>query len=140
MMKSTKPYLLEAMYRWIIDSDCRPLIMSRTDILGVVIPQGYATDNEVVLDVSAEAVRDLKITENLVSFEASFEGHSVSIRLPMPAVLAIHAAENGLGIEFDADEYKPEDLTESLAKETDEGEGEETESGSSDKKPNLRVL
>ena len=137
-MKSTKPYLLEAMYRWIIDSNCRPLITSRTDILGVVIPEGYAEDNEVVLDVSPEAIRDFKISETLVTFQASFEGDGSMIRLPMPAILGIHAAENGLGIEFDADEYQPEALPESSEelKEEDAKGG----SGSSDKKPDLRVL
>ena len=107
MMKSTKPYLLEAMHRWIVDSGATPYILARTDILGVVVPEGYAKDNKIVLNVSDQAVHDLSMTEHLVTFEAAFGGVEMQIRLPMPAILAIHASENGLGIEFEEEQFAP---------------------------------
>ena len=72
-MKSTKPYLLEAMYRWMVDSQCSPLLHARTDILGVNIPEGYARDNLIILDVSlcditSKNIFVLKLTEDKVHY------------------------------------------------------------------------
>ncbi len=122
-MKSTKPYLFEAMYRWMIDSGCSPLIFARTDILGVIVPQGYAKDNRITLDVEKDSVRNFRIEKHIVTFEAVFGDEIFRVRLPMPAILAIHTQENGMGLEFhDEDE--------------DEGGG----STSQKEVPNLRVL
>lgn len=99
-MKSTKYYLLEAMYRWMVDSECTPLIRARTDILGVVVPQGYAENDMIVLDISDGTIEKLEMSEHLVTFNASFGGKVQGIRLPMTSILGIHTAENGMGIEF----------------------------------------
>jgi stringent starvation protein B len=99
-MKSTKPYLLEAMYRWMVDSQCSPLLHARTDILGVNIPEGYARDNLIILDVSEDKARAFAIDGHVVTFEAIFDEVIHAIRLPMPAILAIYAQENGMGMEF----------------------------------------
>ena len=105
MMKSTKPYLLEAMYRWMVDSNCAPLIQVRTDILGVIVPEGYARDNIIVLDISDDSARNLLMDEHVVTFEAVFDDVLHQVRVPMPAILAINAEENGMGMEFhDEDE------------------------------------
>ena len=99
-MKSTKPYLLEAMYRWMTDSGCSPLIFARTDILGVIVPEGFAKDNHIVLDVEKDSVRHFKIEQHIVTFEAMFGDEIFKVRLPMPAILGIHTEENGMGLEF----------------------------------------
>ena len=99
-MKSTKPYLLEAMYRWMTDSGCSPLIFARTDILGVIVPEGYAKDNHIVLDIEQDSVRNFKIEQHIVTFEAMFGDDVFKVRLPMPAILGIHTEENGMGLEF----------------------------------------
>lgn len=125
-MKSTKPYLFEAMYRWMVDSNCTPLVRARTDILGVVVPEGYAKDGEIILDISADSIEKLSITEHIITFNASFGGKICSIRLPMTCVLAIHAAENQMGIEFHDEEIGE-----------DEGE---PQTGEADGKPDLRIL
>ena len=103
-MKSTKPYLLEAMYRWMTDSDCSPLIFARTDILGVIVPEGYAKDNHIVLDIEQDSVRNFKIEQHMVTFEAMFGDDVFKVRLPMPAILGIHTEENGMGLEFHEEE------------------------------------
>lgn len=103
-MKSTKPYLFEAMYQWMIDSDCTPLVSARTDVLGVNVPEGFSKNNQIVLDIGIDSIEDLTITEHLITFSASFSGIVHKIRLPMIAVLAIHTAENGMGIEFQEEE------------------------------------
>lgn len=104
MMRSTKPYLLEAMYRWMTDSQCSPLLFVRTDILGVLVPEGYAKDNRIVLDIEKDSVRHFRIDQHLVTFEAMFGDEIFKVRLPMPAILAIHTEENGMGLEFHEEE------------------------------------
>ena len=127
-MKSTKPYLLEAMRRWMIDSKCTPQIYARTDILGVQVPPGYAIDNHIMLDISSDAIDDLVISEHVVTFTASFKGVVHTIRLPMLAVIAIHAAENNVGLEFNEEDH-------SGSEDTDKGESSQAKG-----KPDLRVL
>ena len=103
-MRSTKPYLLEAMYRWMTDSGCSPLLHARTDILGVIIPEGYANDNLIVLDIEKDSVRNLSIEQHIMTFEAMFNDEIFRVRLPMPAILGIFAEENGIGLEFHEDD------------------------------------
>lgn|GEM_PF-6489042 len=125
MMKSTKPYLFEAMYRWMVDSNCTPLVKARTDILGVEVPLGYAVDNEIVLDIAIDSVENFNITEHLITFNAVFEDKVCSIRLPMIAVLSIQTAEEGVGMEFEDE---------------DDNGGSTEDQERSDGKPDLRVL
>jgi len=124
-MKSTKPYLFEAMYRWMVDSNCTPLVKARTDILGVEVPLGYAVDNEIVLDIAIDSVENFNITEHLITFNAVFEDKVCSIRLPMIAVLSIQTAEEGVGMEFEDE---------------DDNGGSTEDQERSDGKPDLRVL
>ena len=123
MMRSTKPYLLEAMYRWMTDSGCSPLIAARTDILGVIVPEGYAKDNIIVLEVEKDSVRNFRIEQHIVTFEAMFSDEIFKVRLPMLAILGIHTEENGMGIDFhdeDGDDSAGTvDATESVSNETD---------------------
>ena len=117
------------MRRWMIDSGCTPQIYARTDILGVQVPSGYSIDDHIMLDVSMDAVEDFVISEHVVTFTASFKGVVQTIRLPMLAVIAIHAAENNVGLEFNEEEDHS-------------GSAEEEKGGRSkaDGKPDLRVL
>lgn len=141
MMKSTKPYLLEALYRCISDSKLTPLLYVKCDILGVQVPPGYDNDGYIVLDVSHDAVTNLKMQERFVSFEAIFDNAPFNIYLPMPSILAIRCAENDIGIEFglepvDATQSHQDEVTEDEA--TDGGEAEAGDGGR--KKPHLTVL
>jgi len=113
------------MYRWMVDSNCTPLVKARTDILGVEVPLGYAVDNEIVLDIAIDSVENFNITEHLITFNAVFEDKVCSIRLPMIAVLSIQTAEEGVGMEFEDE---------------DDNGGSTEDQERSDGKPDLRVL
>ena len=60
------------------------------------MPPGYASDGQIVLNVSPSAVRHLH-GQRAVSFEGRFGGVAQSLYIPALAVMAIYARENGQG-------------------------------------------
>ncbi len=99
-LSSTKPYLFRAFYEWIADNECTPYLIVNTDISDVVVPTEHIHDGRIVLNVALRAISKLKITNEFISFEARFSGVFKSIFIPMEAVLAIYANENGQGMVF----------------------------------------
>ncbi len=39
-MNSSRPYMLRALYEWIVDNDCTPYILVDANHAGVVVPPG----------------------------------------------------------------------------------------------------
>lgn len=99
-MKSTKPYLLRAMYEWIVASDCTPHMVASATVDGVDVPDQAINEGQVVLNVSPSAVRDLLMDDQGVSFVARFGGVSQAVFLPMAAIEGVYARENGRGMLF----------------------------------------
>jgi len=141
-MLSNRPYLLRAMYDWIVDSNCTPHLLIDADDPQLQVPDAARQDGKVVLNVSPMAVRDLLMEDDLVTFVARFGGVSQSVSAPIAAVQAIYARENGRGMMFPEDD----DLDEA----TESADGEESARHSDDasskgepgrtSKPNLRVV
>src|SRR5579862_3248598 len=104
MMLSNRPYLLRAFYQWIVDSGCTPILVIDANHPRCKIPQDYAEGGEIVFNISHNAIRDLKMTNDLVEFKASFSGVIHIISAPIKAILAVYAEENGEGIFFDSEE------------------------------------
>lgn len=103
-MLSNRPYLLRAFHQWIVDSGFTPILVIDANHPRCKIPKDYAEDGEIVFNVSPVAVRDLKITNELVEFKASFSGVIHIISAPVKAVLSVYAEENGEGIFFDGED------------------------------------
>ncbi|WP_291188691.1 ClpXP protease specificity-enhancing factor [Dokdonella sp.] len=102
-MTSNRPYLLRALYEWISDNGLTPYLLVDATGEGVRVPPGAAKDGRVVLNVAARAVTQFEIANDHVAFLARFGGVSQSVYVPMAAVLAIYAQENGQGMMFSAD-------------------------------------
>jgi stringent starvation protein B len=102
-MNSSRPYLIRALYEWIVDNDCTPHLLVNAEYPGVQVPPGFASDGQIVLNASPSAVRQLHMDNQAVSFEGRFGGVAHSLYLPVPAILAIYARENGQGMVFDAE-------------------------------------
>ncbi len=104
-MISKKPYLIRAFYDWIQDSQKTPYLLIDASHGDVEVPTSFVSENgEIVLDVSAQAVRDFVITREHVTFDASFPGFVSSIHVPISHVLAIYCHETEDGIYFDTAE------------------------------------
>jgi stringent starvation protein B len=106
-VKAARPYLLRALYEWILDSDCTPYLIVSTDVPGVRVPEGYAKDDRIVLNISPRSVRDLLIGEREVTFDGRFAGRAFAVVAPVGAVVGIYAKETGEGMAFDAERESP---------------------------------
>jgi len=101
---SSRPYLLRAIYDWIVDSGFTPHLLIDGDDPMVEVPDLARKDGKVVLNVSPSAVRDLIMDNELVTFVARFGGVSRAVSVPTTAVQAVYARENGRGMMFPDDE------------------------------------
>ena len=107
-MTSNRPYLMRALYDWISDNDLTPYLLVDANYPGIKAPNGIAKDGRIVLNTAARAVSHLQIGKEAISFSARFGGVSHSLYVPLTAVLAIYAQENGQGMMFPAEESPPE--------------------------------
>jgi len=144
-MKSSKPYLIRALYEWIVDNDCTPHVLVAIDLPGVQVPEGYGENGQLVLNFSPSAVRHLNIDDDAICFEARFAGVARQIYIPMYAVLAIYAQENGQGMFFEADgisEVDSEEKSDIEEADTDVNEPEPPEPPAAPNggKPSLRIV
>ncbi|MEY8263685.1 MAG: ClpXP protease specificity-enhancing factor [Bermanella sp.] len=99
-MTPSRPYLMRALYEWIQDNDSTPYVLVDANILEVQVPQEHVNDGQIVLNINGGAVRDLLIDNEAMSFSARFSGVTQNIYVPIVAVLAIYAKENGEGMVF----------------------------------------
>ena len=116
-MTSNKPYLIRALYEWLVDNDATPHIMVDTTNSDVKIPSGIDKDGQVVLNIAARAVQGLEISNAYISFSARFAGASRNIFIPIGAVMAIYSMEDGEGMMF-AGETEGADASATEAKKT----------------------
>jgi stringent starvation protein B len=96
---STTPYLIRALYEWCCDSGLTPYITVKTDAT-TKVPVEYVKNGEIVLNIGADATRNLKIGNDLVQFSARFGGVSREISVPVNAIAGVFAKENGHGMAF----------------------------------------
>jgi len=109
-MISNRPYLLRAINEWLLDSQCTPHLLVNAEADDVDVPLQYIQDGKIVLNIGPQAVEGLRISNEEVTFLARFSGVSQLISVPIGAVLAIYAKENGRGMMFsDDDEPEPDD-------------------------------
>ena len=106
-MRARRPYLLRAIHEWITDSLCTPHLVVDAGVPGVEVPRQYVKDGKVVLNVSWNATANLRLGNDEVSFSGRFGGVSMSVRVPLVAVLAIYARETGQGMIFADDDVEP---------------------------------
>ncbi len=103
-MSSNRPYLLRAIYDWISDNNLTPYVLVDAGFAGVRVPPQVIKNGQVVLNLAMRAVANLDLGNEWISFQARFSGVSHSIQIPVQAVLALYAQENGQGMMFPADE------------------------------------
>ena len=99
-MKPRRPYLLRAIHEWITDSLCTPHIVVDATVKGVEVPRQYVKDGKIVLNVSWNATANLRLGNEELTFSGRFGGTSMSLSIPIQAVLAIYARETGQGMIF----------------------------------------
>ncbi len=97
---STKPYMLRAIHEWCTDSGFTPYIAVSVDE-HTLVPPDFVRAGEIVLNISTSATNRLEITNELIQFQARFNGRAQDLSIPVDNVSAIYARENGHGMAFD---------------------------------------
>jgi stringent starvation protein B len=121
-MNSNKPYLLRALNEWILDNDQTPHLIVDVNATDVEVPEQAIQDGKLVLNIAPQATRNLEMGNDSITFQARFSGASHNIYLPIDAVMAIYARENGQGMMFAQDK-------------DNEGKGDKIEEASKEPKP-----
>lgn len=103
-MTSSRPYIMRALYEWIVDNQCTPYVLVDASIGEVLVPRQYVKDDQIVLNISPDAVVDLTISNQAVAFNGRFGGVATDVYVPISAVIGIYARENGQGMVFDPEE------------------------------------
>ena len=97
--RSTKPYLIRAIYEWCTDSGLTPYLSVRVNA-ETRVPFEYVKNGEIVLNISPDASHRLTIGDDVVQFSARFNGVSRECSIPLAAVTGISARENNQGLFF----------------------------------------
>ena len=103
-MTSNRPYLLRALYEWISDNGLTPHVLVNAELDGVDVPAHTIQKGKVVLNIAASATEQLQLENDTIFFKARFSGKPYQISIPMEAVIAIYARENGQGMMFAQDD------------------------------------
>ncbi len=100
-MTSSQPYLIRAIYDWVIDNGFTPYLLVNAENDYAMIPRDYVEDGKIVLNINPSAISDLQLGNDYIMFNARFSGKAMEVSVPIVAVLAIYARENGQGMMFD---------------------------------------
>ena len=158
-MTPLRPYLLRAFYEWLVDNELTPHLVVDATLPGVRVPEEFVQDGQIILNIIPRAVGNLELGNEAVTFNARFSGRPHSVIVPMYAVQAIYARENGAGtmfepedayqVDMDSEEVLPNQVTGLSVAEFDaEDEPEavtaeemsDSESSRPKGKPSLRVV
>lgn len=99
-MPSRRPYLIRALYDWLVDSGELPHLLVDATVSGAELPEAYVHDGRIVLNVSPTAVQALKLGNDEISFSARFGGTPRTVRFSPAAVVAIYGRDSGQGMMF----------------------------------------
>lgn len=131
-MTSSRPYMIRALYEWIVDNNCTPYILVDTHVQGVEIPQQHVNkDGQIILNIAPSALKDLLMGQEAISFSARFGGVPFNLYIPCSSVLGIYARENGQGMMFEV---------ETNTKPPSPDPAPSSGGDSSQKRPSLRVV
>ena len=102
-----KPYLIRAIYEWLLDNQLTPYLLVNTLYEDVIVPRKYINDNKIVLNIAPEAVQNFHAYNKWISFSARFSGKPMELFIPIAAILAIYGKENNEWMFFTEDNLPP---------------------------------
>ena len=107
-MTSCRPYLIRALYEWIVDNGGTPMLVVREDAADAGA-EARRRDEFAVYNVSPQAVRDLAVDDESVRFHARFGGVFRRVVCDVGQVCRVFCRETGQGVDFPEQEPGPED-------------------------------
>lgn len=130
-MTPLRPYLIRSLYEWILDNGLTPYLLVDAMYENTVVPERFIQDGRIVLNIRPEAIQNLALGNTEIVFNAKFSGTPMRVEVPVGAVLAIYAQENGKGMIFDDDDGGTPPTTPSPASGSEKGRSS---------RPNLKVV
>lgn len=100
-MTPNRPYLIRAVHEWICDNGLTTHLLVDANYPGVIVPRDFVSDGQIVLNISPAAVQHFVAGNELIGFSARFGGQPMTVEVPVNAVLAVFARENGEGMAFE---------------------------------------
>lgn len=100
-MSAKRPYLFRAFYDWIVDNELTPHILVNATEFGVDVPLEFVQDGKIVLNLAPYSIGNYVATNDYIEFDARFGGKPHHIIIPMLALQAVYARENGVGLSFE---------------------------------------
>ncbi len=101
---SRRPYLLRAMHEWISDCGYSSHIVVDALAEGVIVPVENVDNDKIILNIDGNAVRNLSLGNEIVEFDARFQGKNWHVSIPVSAVQGVYAKETGVGMIFSDDD------------------------------------
>ncbi len=98
-LPSTKPYLIRAIYEWCSDCGYTPLVSVKVNN-EMNLPSNSISNGEIIFNIHPNAVHNLVIGNDIISFSARFEGIAREIDFPTDSVKGIFAREVNQGLAF----------------------------------------
>lgn len=123
-MLSSRPYIARGLYEWLLDNEQTPYIVVDAEQPDVRVPRQFVQNGQIVLNIGPTAVRDLAIDNAAITFHARFGGQPMQVVVPMPALVALYARENGVGMVFGHEPVMPSSETEAAQPDASEPTGE----------------
>ena len=123
---SSRPYLLRALYDWIVDGGEDPHVIVDCLYPGVEVPDSHIKDGQIILNLAPRALVGWSMAEFEVMFQTRFDRIPTDIVLPYGSITAIYGQESGLGMAFGQEPggvpISPEDseATQSIGRDQDD--------------------
>ncbi|PCI07247.1 MAG: ClpXP protease specificity-enhancing factor [Gammaproteobacteria bacterium] len=130
-MTSSRPYLVRAMYQWIADNGMTPHLLVDVSLDGVQVPAEHIQNGKIILNIAPMAINGLVLGDSEITFSARFSGKPMALHIPIVAVLAVYAKENGQGMMFSEDDS---------AISSPDSNNDDDPSPDKPKRPSLRVV
>jgi stringent starvation protein B len=123
------------MHEWMVDNGFTPHIVVDAGGDGLRVPPGHVQDGKIVLNVSPSATRALALGNEVVTFEARFNGVAQQLSVPVASILGIYARETGQGMLFSDESGGPPTVPA-----PDGGAPQTPPSGGDKPRPKLKVI
>lgn len=86
--------LAQKSIKWILDEGFTPFAAVDSHDENIVVPEELKNSGILDFDLSPHAIRDLKLTDFAMQFNATFLGVPSNVIIPYSAVIDIFASEN----------------------------------------------
>ena len=140
-MNSSRPYLLRALLDWICDNALTPHLLVDATLPEVTVPTQFVQQGKITLNIGPNAVEGLDMGNDAITFSARFAGQPMQVFVPVTAVLAIFARENGQGMMFGQEPGSEPETDQETGRDVDSARSEpETKKKDKRKGPTLKVV